>query len=454
MSRAACHTTGGREATVRRPWADDPRADAKDALLKYAVEKPEGVRLSHVARMVLDPSAENGDRDDKLARRFYTEEYAHLFKTDRRDGFLWVEPRDVALLLKSSRRASADGAGEGVESVEFDVSRASGSLPSRAPSGRAAVVARSVLRDRCEITPGPRGARVRAALCHALAAHREGVDTVGMRPDRVSSVGRVAARQGEYVSAFEAATAAGYRRGTLLTLTARPGESGDMVDTAVAVNESVDPLRDHLRRQTPGDGRPSAVVIREVTERGVLHLHVVVFGVGPGEFDRDALSRYWHRTRGHGYVVDRAPVECRVTRRGRRWVFGDHADAETARGRYVRAYLGGTLFRFREVAASSPAELHAGADQGGRGWWKVALLWACGLPLVSVSERLREVSGTDTPREGSGGVSGRESGVESAGAEGSSEGDDELPHVPRSRSRSRRKPPPGEIAGSTVAGTP
>jgi len=379
-----CHTSGVEQASVRRPWAGDPRADAKDALLAYALEHPEGVPVICAARAVLDPDAEAGDADHRLALRFYDENNPNRFKTDRRDGYhLWVEP-DPHLLLNSSRHTSAD------------LSQVPGSLPSRAPSGRAAQVARSVLRDRCEITPGRQGAGVRAALTHALAAHREGVDTEGMRPDRVSDPSRVAARQGEYLGAFEAA-ARRHRRGALLTLTARPGESGDMVDTAVAVSESVGPLRDHLRRQTPEPGRPPAIVAHEVTGRGVLHLHVLVFGVGPGDLDRDDLARYWHETRGHGYVVDLAPVERRPDRTPGgpwfRWVFGDHADAETRRGRYVRAYLGETLFRFREVAAASPAEIHAHAAreaEDGREWWKVALLWSCGLPLVSVSESLRE----------------------------------------------------------------
>jgi hypothetical protein len=288
-------------------------------------------------------------------------------------------------VLKSSRQSPAPGSVETTNPGEV-----AGSLPARAPSGRAAGVARSVLRDRCEITPGRRGAGVRAALRHALAAHREGVDTEGMQADRVSSPARVGARQGAFLGAFEAASRR-YREGVVLTLTARPGESGDMVDTAVAVNESVTPLRDHLRRQTPGSGRPLAVVVREVTERGVLHVHTVVFGVGPGEIDREALAGYWHETRGHGYIVDVAGVERRPSRTPAgprfRWVFADHAGADTDRGRFVRAYLGEGLCRLRAVAEASPEEIHRGNVSEA---WKVSLMWACGLPLVSVSSGLRD----------------------------------------------------------------
>lgn len=395
MTASACHIPGAAPQAVRRPWADDPRTDAKDALLAYALQHPEGAPIVCAARTALGAEPGVTDADHRLALRFYDEDYPHLFKTNRRDGLVWVEPRDVAVLLKSSRQTSADG-----EAPVPDPQRAAGSLPSGAPGGRAAETARSVLRDRCEITPGSRGAGVRAALRHALAAHREGVHTDGMRADRVSSPSRVAARQAAFLGAFEAA-ARRYREGVVLTLTARPGESGDVVDTAVAVNESVDPLREHLRRQTPGDARPPAVVVREVTERGVLHLHVVVFGVGPGDLDRDALSQYWHGARGHGYVVDLAPVERRPVRTGEgqryRWVFGDHPTAPTDRGRYVRSYLGEMLFRFREVAEASPEALHRSE---GRGVWKVAMLWACKLPVVSVSAGLRSAGmGRLRPRQ-------------------------------------------------------
>lgn len=247
-----------------------------------------------------------------------------------------------------------------------------------------------MLRDRCEITPGKYGARVRAALRHALAAHREGVDTDGMRDDRVSSPERVATQQAVYLGAFE--TARRYEQGVMCTLTGRPGESGDMIDSAVAVNESVNPLRDHLKRQAPGSGRLPAVVVREVTDRGILHLHIVVFGVTSTELDLDALSRYWYETRGHGYINDIAEIHRKLSHQGDQWVFADHADAPTDRGQFVRSYLGEMLCTFREVAEATSEEIHRG---DGREWWKVALLWACGLPVVSISSTLRGKSSND-----------------------------------------------------------
>lgn len=102
---------------------------------------------------------------------------------------------------------------------------------------------RAVLRNRRQIVPGDTGLRVRGKLRHALTAHREGVDSDEMRPDAMSSVGRAANRQRVFLEQWETA-ARHFRRATLVTLTARLGESGDMVDSVVAVHESAtDPDR-------------------------------------------------------------------------------------------------------------------------------------------------------------------------------------------------------------------
>lgn len=381
-SSTRCQTATADSGLVAVPWHGTPRESDKTKLAQYVLYEPAGAPLSKIVRDVFGSDAvESAGADYQLARRFF--ERRNHFKIERRDGFVWVKPREWAVLLKSSRQGSAD-----TDDVTADMSSVPGTLPSRAPAGRAAQTARSVLRDRCEITPGEAGAGVRAALRHALAAHRTGVDTEGMRDDRVSAPSRIAARQEKYLTAFEIA-ACRYEQGVMCTLTSRPGESGDMVDSAVAVNKSINPLRDHLRRQTPGSGRPPAMIVREVADRGMLHLHVVVFGVGRNGLDQSELGRYWSKTRGHGYILDVAEIRCESGQEGHQWVFADHADAPTERGRYVRVYLGEMLCKFRDVAEATPQEIHASA---GRDWWKVAVLWVCGLPVVSISKSLRRSS--------------------------------------------------------------
>lgn len=388
-----CHSDSSYYPYETPPWVDDDRANAKDDLFNYALKNTEdapvkerkGSPLITIVREALNKEAEAGDADYKLAYRFFLENYAHLFKTGKQDGFQWVAAKPWASLLKRSRQSSPPDS-----VLTPNPQRVKGSKPNQAPEGDAALTACSVLRDRCSITSDKQGKGVRGALTHALAAHRQGVDSPGMRKDRVSSVSRVQRRQAVYLSAFENA-ARDYREGVLLTLTARPGESGDMIDRIVAVNNSVDPLRKWLRRRGAGD----AIVARELTNSGLLHLHVVAFGITDEDIDPRDLIEYWYKKRGHGYIHDIAPVERRIVRDSRqpsgrrwRWVFGDHVMAPTERGRFVASYLGETLCLFRDVAEASPEEIHLNANTDGN-WWKVAVFWAIGLAVMSVSDGLR-----------------------------------------------------------------
>lgn len=97
-------------------------------------------------------------------------------------------------------------------------------------------------------------------------------------------------------------------------------------------------------------------------------------------------------------MVDVAGIE----RRGPRWRWAGHG-VGSDRGRYPRAYLGETLHRFRAVAEADPDAIHGTAD---REWWKVAMVWACGLPLVSVSTALRDSAAALGSRGGAGEATG------------------------------------------------
>jgi hypothetical protein len=404
-------------AEIGSPWPDRVDADLYNAIVRQVRDYPGGARFTYLVQSIYGreniytidsegqrrPSAEYQRVDravaDLVERGIVsTEKRPQIRIVDdeaveiaRQNDPVWLYPEWIPPFLKRSRCISSLPMPESPNRQTArgrDSSSVQGSLPDQAPGGKAAQNARQILRDRCSITPGPAGADVRAALRHALAAHRQGVDSVGMRGDRVSDPAIISGHQGTYLSAWELAGDQ-FEVAVVGTLTGRPGESGDMVDSAVGVVESIDPLRGHLARQTPGSGRPVATVVSEVTARGVLHLHVVVFGVTKASIDRDALSRYWYETRGHGYIVDVAGIE----REGGRWVWADHDDAPTDRGRYPRSYLGETLHRFRAVAEADAETIH---ETAGRGWWTVALMWACGLPLPQYSPSLRTTSRDST----------------------------------------------------------
>jgi len=411
-------TPAVKAAEIGSPWPDHVDANLYNAIVRQVRDYPGGARFTYLVQSIY--GRESVYTVDSEGQRHPSAEYQRVHravadlvergivstekcpqirivdgKADeiaRRNDPVWLYPDWIPPFLKRSRCISSLPTPESSNRQTArgrDSSSVGGSLPAQAPGGRAAQTARGILRDRCSITPGPAGADVRAALRHALAAHRQGVDSEGMRGDRVSDPAIIAGHQETYLSAWELAGDQ-FEVGVVGTLTGRPGESGDMVDSAVGVVESIGPLRGHLARQTPGSGRPVAIVVPEAgtgegpdaTDSGVLHLHVAVFGIGPGNIDREALSSYWHGTRGHGYIVDRAGIE----RGDGRWVWADHATASTDRGRYPRSYLGDTLYRFRAVAEADAETIHETAD---REWWTVALMWACGLPLPQYSPSLQ-----------------------------------------------------------------
>lgn len=54
--------------------------------MKYVRENGYDVRVVNAVRAVVNPDAEPGDADDRLALRLYCN-HPDLFKTNRRDGF-------------------------------------------------------------------------------------------------------------------------------------------------------------------------------------------------------------------------------------------------------------------------------------------------------------------------------------------------------------------------------
>ncbi|MFO7834104.1 MAG: hypothetical protein R6V31_08640 [Halohasta sp.] len=384
-----CHSPGVLDPAVRRPWGDDPRADDKDDLAAYVVENAYGVPVVRAARAVLGADTEAGDADHRLALRFYTEDYAHLFKTTRRDGLMWVEPRPAASHLKVSPRTSRK-----TDPDTANHPTGKGFLSGNAPTGTAADECRAVLRNRSQITPGADG--VRAKIGHAFAAHRQGKDAAGWRGSRFTSTERASARQAAYLGALDAAcdpTVVSGDVATHATLTPdRPGSEGDLVDVAASMNDDVDDLRRWLAYHTPGDGPADAVVLRETTNAGRLHLHVLVFGVAPQHLRDEGLGDYWKVTKNHGNVRCRRLVR-RRTRDGRRWLAMDEG-ARVSSGTPIRAYLGGALADRRRVADLDAEALHevaTGRPRGGLDRWglvQAAILWATGVEAFSASESL------------------------------------------------------------------
>ena len=80
-------------------FEDTPRATDKTRVCRYVLQSPDGVPLSKIVRDVFGSDA-NGDGvgpDYQLTRRLVNN--ADIFRTERMDGHVWVEPIPDALNL-------------------------------------------------------------------------------------------------------------------------------------------------------------------------------------------------------------------------------------------------------------------------------------------------------------------------------------------------------------------
>lgn len=406
-------------ASVARPWADHPRADAKDWLLKYALEYREGTPVICAVRDALNSDAVAGDADHRLALRFYRE-HSDLFKTDRQDGLVWVWPDGDAFHSTANNHSPKHADYDGVSD---DMPKCN---------------ARNALaRRRLVESDGGRG-----YLLGALATYRETTEDRFHRLDRVRGSGpehllvpyvnrfnsprRVGEARERFAGAFDRAGER-FDRAVMVTLTTDPNRFDSLLAATESLMEDVNRFKSWLATGSRLGSRPPSIVVPEFTESGLPHVHVVLFGVS-WVVPHKVLSAYWAGSR------DRAEVVWfdRLASRGRwQWANRDHRHAhptEDVAGRSPRAYLSKSLDALDSLAGASPeavreasqALLRMGETDGsgermdgvsrhesaatdgptdalacGREWWKLALYWTTDMRLFTLSPSLKPSNDDD-----------------------------------------------------------
>lgn len=407
---SACHTTEGRSSVWQPPWADDPRADAKDALLTYAVENPEGTPVVVAVRSVVTPNTDAGDADHRLALRFYRE-YPNLLKTGTRDGILWVWPRTAAFTCSATKHSPkhAEGGGVSDDTVRLP-SKTSQSPRTPKENARAALSRRAVVSSDA----------VRGLLLDALATYRETTEDRYHRLDRVrgdgpetlfvpystrfNAVGRAARTRERIETAFDAASAR-FDRAVMVTLTSDPARYESLLTAAESLLADVSRLKSWLATDRRLGYRPPSIVVPEFTESGIPHAHIVLFGVSwivaHGE-----LSTYWSASRDRGEVVWFDRLESRSECGRWQWASGGPGNVDE---RTPKAYLLKTADALVDVASVRPENVRAAAGtlrsenkesgtdaaENGWKWWRLALYWALDMRLVTVSPSLKPDTGND-----------------------------------------------------------
>lgn len=396
MSAGACHGDGGQPASSARPWADHRRGDAKDDLLKYAAEHPEGAPVIRAARTVLDPDAEAGDASHRLALRFF-QNHPNFFETATRDGLRWVGPRTAAFHSTANKQGPkpADSGDPGVSS-RADYPKA---------NARAALNRRRTVCDDA----------TRGVLLGALATYREttedrfhafedtftGEHMLVPYSTRFNDPVRVADARERFDAAWSAA-AERFDRAVMVTLTTDPDRFDSLAAATGDLLADVNRFKSWLATDARLGSRPPSIVVPEFTDSGLPHVHVVLFDVS-WVIPHRTLSAYWAGSRDRGEVVWFDRLASRSP--SGRWRWADAEGPEDAGGRPPRTYLAKTLADLADLARASPADVRAAADalrehadgENGasdalaraREWWKLAMYYATDLRLFTISPPLK-----------------------------------------------------------------
>ncbi|MFC6835186.1 hypothetical protein [Halomarina ordinaria] len=400
-SAVGCQSTTSGEVPVQRPWADHPRAAEKTQLLEYACEWPEGAPIACAVRDLFGEETDLAGADAQLARRLY-ENYPKLFETTRQDGLTWVEPRPAAFHLTASKHGAKPTDGTGV----------------------ALSNAKNMLRRRRTIDDDP----VWGDFLGAFAAKRDATDDrfhafeARDNPDehllvpyetRFNSSRRVAGMVERYNTAWERASERS-DRAVLVTLTTDPKRFESIYAAADSLSTDLNRFRSWLASPAQLGERPPSLVVREFTQRGLIHAHVVFFGV-PWVAPQKRIATYWSARRDRGEIVDVR----QLTNRDGRWLWRNSRPTGAAYS--PRRYLAKMLHEFDEVADTDVATLQRGANalrgatsmserpetsessepharpalcDRARTWAQVALYWATNTRVFTASPVLK------TEREG------------------------------------------------------
>jgi hypothetical protein len=479
------------------PWSDHDRAEDKTRIFRYVAYSPEGTPLSKVVRDVFEDGETGYSNTDYKFTKRHVEEFDYSpewFYTEKVGRRLWVYPTSKArrhVHLNSSKQSvgTPDGAGfdsdtegsPGFESKDRGSTEVEGGDDGGREEGPPRY-AKERARGLLSSVGGIDADSLRADLLGELGTELDSIE------DRYTMLQRIRGTVAEflfiaYATRFNSPERAGeiqrkfrravdrgeerYGSACLLTLTTdrkRFSSVIDAVDEILANNRRLfDRLDYDAETGPPRPGyRVPHIYVPEFTDSGLVHLHVLCFGVN-FLYSQAALSTLWDDL-GQAEVVD---IRALPKRGGHFYMprrSGDDRPGgvrETGEGSVrVRDYLSKTIGDLQRLADMSPEEVEETAAAIRRGevedrdadLWKLALYWSCSLGFWNGSPEFTR--------------------------EDSEEGDD-LPHVPCyeyvgtarlgefpayaldrgvivSRGRGPPRPPPSDDGDAplTTAGTP
>lgn len=397
-----CQTTGVPHTPFEAPWRGSEREAEKTRLYQYVRSEAQGTPLRKVVRDVFGSEVASADADYKLALRFF-ERYSEFFKTARRGGKVWIEPRigcfkSLNLRQQYAQRKTSVGRGDGLDATDETgetVVRGDDTDADAADAGDPQYAkdrVRSYLDNYLQVDADS----VRQSLLSQFVTDKAGTEDRWQLLRRVRGSGddylclpyrtrfNDAGRAGDVRERFEQALqAAGqrHRNAVVLTLTTNPDRHSGLSDALQSLSDNKARLMSWLSTDYQLGHRPENMTVLEFTESGLPHYHVVLFGISYA-VSQEQLAAKW-RGYGQGEVVDIRTAQNR--RDGDLWRLHDDATGTVT----LSQYLGKAIRELQAVASADAADLRERIEDGDLSLWKQALYWATERRYMTCSPSLR-----------------------------------------------------------------
>ena len=233
-----------------------------------------------------------------------------------------------------------------------------------------------------------------ASYVHDFAAYRRGVantDPAKIHADKTHDYPAAAQRRDDLADVFADAGRVYDCESTMCTLTWDSDRESSALDATEDCYHDVDLHRKYVARHLPGHdrARPTLVVV-EPQQNGLIHVHVVWFGVERWRFpDEEAITAHWRRRGcGHSLSVDRVydidGLAAYLTKSLRAICTGAYLEADD---------LHGCAEEYAECDADAvkDCDVSRDADQARVAAW----YWAAGVSPYRVSATLRDALAAD-----------------------------------------------------------
>ncbi|WP_222919125.1 DUF5817 domain-containing protein [Natrinema sp. SYSU A 869] len=288
------HGTG---STGTQPRTEGDDTERLEALLRDP-KSGDGAPIGWLARTLFRSAAGHGEKNWKWVRR-------------QCDRWSWVDVTEIQDQQRQSdrdgnRTAASDLLWAFLDPTVLDT-------VSRHNRPRAGAESATDAKEKAEATISRR-AKLETAeqwgdLIGSFGAKKRGYEALG-GGDRTRFIdgGRARGGPSRIADAFSGAAAAGYDRGTVLSVTTDPERFDSIAAAADGLLDDAKNLRKKLGRHLES-GMPASVTAPEPTRKGLPHGHIAIFGHEPADLpSKHELCRYWWETRERGQQLDLAPI--------------------------------------------------------------------------------------------------------------------------------------------------